>query len=228
MKKMIVIFLLFATFFGYSQDVVFNKRLFFQVFKNHIVRVGSEKAYQENYKKQQELYGEIKEDLNKVVIVNEFIFKKLDNVHRTLKQGKKIEYFYKYIGKIKDNAKTLLILSKNNPKYAILLVKEYQELYQECIGLIEEVNSSILQKNKNKNKNKKEGKYNLMDPCDREIILEKMLDKARMINGYLLLIISRLQTAQHIAYIKQIPILRDYISLDKTIVEDIMYKWKNF
>lgn len=221
MERLIYLFLFFCLFKANAQafdyGIGFNYKLFLQLGKNQTVRVGSEKLYQNNFKEQRKLYDNVNKNLVQVIVVHDHIYKQLSNVHSALKQGKKLEYFYQYIGKISKNTKKMLVLSKKNPQYAILFTKTYNQLLKEGTTLIQEVNNTIL----------KEGNDFLIDPYDREIIIEKMLDKARMINGYLLLLINKLEIANKIAYIKQIPILKNYYSLDKTIVEHIINQWKN-
>ncbi len=220
MKRLIYLFLFFCLFKANGQafdyGVGFNYKLFLQLGKNQTVRVGSEKLFQKNFKEQRELYDKVNKNLVQVIVVHDHIYKQLSNVHSALKQGKKLEYFYKYIGKIHKNTKKMLVLSRKNPQYAILFTKTYNALLKQGTELFSEVNNAIL----------KEGNDFLIDPYDREILIEKMLDKARLINGYMLYLITRLEEVVHIAYLKQIPILKDWISLDNAIVEDIMWKWK--
>ncbi len=221
MKKLLCVGILFLVVFQpKAQDVDYgiaiNYKLLMQLTENQSVRMMSEEAYQRNYKKQRKLYEKINEDVGKVLAVHEFIYNKLSTVNKLLIQGKKLKYFWFYMEDIKKNGNKLMKLTTANPKYAVLLTDTYNELLQQCLVLSTEVSSSIL----------KEGKDFLIDPYDREILIEKMLDKARMINGYILYLITRLEEVIHIAYLKQIPILKNWISLDNAIVEDIMLKWK--
>ncbi len=221
MKKLLCIGILFFMVFQMKAQkvdygVAINYKLLLQLTANQGVRMTSEYAYQENYKKQTKLYEKINKDVVKVLAVHDFIYKKLSTVNKLLKQGKKLKYFWFYVQDIKKNGAKLMKITKDNPKYAVLLTGTYNELLQQCLGLSSDVSSVILRENKDF----------LIDPYDREILIEKMLDKARLINGYILYLITRLEQAVHIAYLKQIPILKDWISLDNAIVEEIMWKWK--
>ncbi len=195
--------------------VVWNIKLFKQLAINNVARMGSEQIFQENYQKQQELYRKIKRDMTKVLTVHNFIYENMSKVNATLRHGKKLAYFWSYVQDINKNGKKLIQLTMNKPQYAVLRFEVFNGLLNECLGLSREVGNVIL----------KEGKDFLIDPYDREILIEKMLDKARMINGYILYLITQLEVANRISYLEQIPILQNWISADKTIVEDIMYKW---
>ncbi len=215
MKTLITIILLFV--FGYNcyGQLAWNKNLTFQLQKNQFVRMASEKYYRKNYEKQYNLYKKINKDVAKIVVVNEMIYKNLTNVNKTLKQGKRLEYFYKYINKIRKNTQRMLSLLPGNIHFSVVLMRPYTKLLEEAIGLYTEVKKSIL----------REDKDFIIDPYDREILIDKMLQKARLINGYILHIISQLEAKNRISFLERIPILGNYISLDKEIVNNIIWKW---
>lgn len=61
MTKIIIFGLL--TFFGIlikSQQIVFNDKLLAQITKDHAVRLASEQTFLDSYKKQKQLYDDIK------------------------------------------------------------------------------------------------------------------------------------------------------------------------
>ncbi len=217
MKKQIFILTFMVSSFNltYSQALIFNDALWFQLGENHIARMGSEELYRKSFEEQQELYTDINKNLVQVLATHELIYNSLSKINTTLKQGKKLKYFYEYSGKIARNSIKFRRLTLKYPQYAILYTKVYKELLREATGFSDQL-VGILEG----------GKNNLMDTYEREVIIERMLTRLRIINGTLLLIILRLERGHKIAYLQQVPILKDYISLDKAVVQNIMYKWK--
>jgi hypothetical protein len=102
------------------------------------------------------------------------------------------------------------------PNHAVLVSKYYVEIGKQTLKLKQEVTQDILNENKDF----------LMDAMDREMLIEKVLTRVRNINGNILYIILRLENAKKIPYLYQVPVLRNYINVDKAIVGDIIQKYK--
>ncbi|MPS63866.1 hypothetical protein [Chryseobacterium sp.] len=217
MKKIII----FATFlFGVtrvtSQQIVINDKLLSQITVNHGVRLASEQAFLDSYKKQKELYDEINNKTMQVIAIQEYIYQQLKNVNSALTQSKKLIYLYQYLGKIVSNSNKMLNLSTQHPEYAALVSKYYVEIGKQVIKLQQEVSQDILN----------EDKDFLMDASDREMLIEKVFTRVRNIHGNILYIIMRLENARKIPYLYQVPVLRNYINIDRAIVGDIITKYK--
>ena len=217
MKRIGIISALFL-FWGSvnSQQIVINEKLLTQLTKDHAVRLASEQTFLDSYEKQNELYNDIKNNTAQVIAIQEYIYQQLKNVNSALTQSKKLIYLYQYLGKIVTNSNTMLDLSAQHPEYAILVSKYYVEIGKQVLKLQQEVSQDIL----------KEDKDFLMDAMDREMLIEKIFTRVRNINGNILYIILRLQNAKKIPYLYQIPVLRNYINIDKAIVGDIITKYK--
>ena len=198
-----------------SQQVVINEKLLAQLTKNQAVRLSSDKLFFNSYEKQKQLYDDIKGKITQVVSIQEYIYNKLTNVNMAIKQGKQMQYLYQYFGEIAQNSGEMLSLSSKNPEYAILLSKYYVFITDEGLKLKKEVTEEIL----------RESNDFLMDPYDREILLRKIFDRARLINGTILYINLVLKNAKQTPYIYQIPVLSNYVNLDKMIVKDIIMKY---
>ena len=217
MRKIVIILALFL-FWGsvYSQQIVINDKLLTQLTKDHTVRLASEQTFLDSYEKQNELYSDIKNKTAQVIAIQEYIYQQLKNVNSALLQSKKLIYLYKYLGKIVTNSNKMLDLSLQHPEYAVLVSKYYVEIGKQVLKLQQEVTQDILNENKDF----------LMDPMDRETLIEKIFTRARNINGNILYIILRLENAKKIPYLYQVPVLRNYINIDKAIVGDIITKYK--
>lgn len=199
-----------------SQQIVINDKLLTQITKNHAVRLASEQTFLNSYEKQKELYDEINNKTTQIIAIQEYIYQQLKNVNSALTQSKKLVYLYQYLGKIVTNSNKMLDLSAQHPEYAVLVSKYYVEIGKQVLKLQQEVTQDIL----------KEDKDFLMDAMDREMLIEKIFTRVRNINGNILYIILRLENAKKIPYLYQVPVLRNYINIDKAIVGDIITKYK--
>ncbi|MEW7223595.1 hypothetical protein AB2S25_18385, partial [Elizabethkingia anophelis] len=120
-----------------------------------------------------------------------------------------------YFGEIAQNSGEMLSLTSKNPQYAVLLTNYYVQVGQEALNLKREVTDEIL----------RESNDFLMDPYDREILLRKIFDRARLINGTILYINLVLKNAKQTPYIFQIPGLNNYVNIDRMIIKDIISKY---
>lgn len=217
MKKIVTFgIIVFSAVYVKSQQIVINDKLLSQITVNHGVRLGSEQVFLDSYEKQNELYNEIKNKTAQVIAIQEYIYQQLKNVNSALTQSKKLIYLYQYVGKIVSNSNRMLDLSIQHPEYAVLVSKYYSAIGEQLLKLKQEVSADILNENKDF----------LMDAMDREMLLEKVFTRARNINGNILYIILRLENAKKIPYLYQVPVLRNYINVDRAIVGDIIQKYK--
>ena len=218
MSKKIIAFGIFV-FSGItvdSQQIVINDKLLSQITVNHGVRLGSEQAFLNSYEKQKKMYDDINSKITQIIAIQEYIYQQLKNVNLALTQSKKLIYLYQYLGKIVTNSNKMLDLSAQHPEYSVLISKYYIEIGKQTLKLKQEVTQDILN----------EDKDFLMDAMDREMLIEKVFIRVRNINGNILYINLRLENAKKIPYLYQVPVLRNYINIDKAIVGDIITKYK--
>jgi len=199
-----------------SYSFVINDKLLVQLTKDHAVRMASEQTFLNSYEKQKELYDDIKQKTAQVIAIQEYIYQQLKNVNSALTQSKKLIYLYQYLGKIAENSNKMLDLSAQHPEYAVLVSKYYVEIGNQVLKLQQEVTQDILNENKDF----------LMDASDREMLIEKVFTRVRNINGNILYIILRLENAKKIPYLYQVPVLRNYVNIDRAIVGEIITKYK--
>ena len=218
MKKLTTIgILVFSGITCNSQQIVINDQLLSQITVNHGVRSGSEQTFLDSYKKQKERYDDVNNEITQIIAIHEYIYQQLKNVNSALTQSKKLIYLYQYLGKIVTNSNKMLDLSAQHPEYSVLISKYYVEIGKQTMKLQQEVTQDIL----------KEDKDFLMDAMDREMLIEKIFTRVRNINGNILYINLRLENAKKIPYLYQVPVLRNYINIDKAIVGDIITKFNH-
>ncbi|MPS73090.1 MAG: hypothetical protein E2590_08030 [Chryseobacterium sp.] len=217
MKKIVVFgTFLFSVIAVDSQQIVINDKLLTQITVNRGVRLASEQAFLDSYEKQRELYDDINNKTMQVIAIQEYIYQQLKNVNSALTQSKKLIYLYQYLGKIVSNSNKMMELSAQHPEYAALVSKYYVEIGKQVLKLQQEITQDILNENKDF----------LMDASDREMLIEKVFTRVRNIHGNILYIILRLENARKIPYLYQVPVLRNYLNIDRAIVGDIITKYK--
>lgn len=198
-----------------AQTVVYNDKLLMQLTKNQAVRLASNESYLNTYEKQKKTYDEIKQKIAQVVAIQEYIYDKLTNINSAIKQGKQLYYLSKTFVQIGTNANDVLSLTAQNPEYAILLNRFYIGATQELLKMQSELTNDILHE---------ENDF-LMDPYDRQVLIQNLSTKAQMVNGYLICIKIRLKNARKTPYIYQIPTINTYVNLDRAIVKNIMMNY---
>ena len=216
MQQIFFVIILLLTTGLKAQQIAINDRLLVQLTTNHGVRMASEQAFLDSYEKQKEMYDDIKNKTAQVIAIQQYIYQQLKNVNSALSQSKKLVYFYQYMGKIATNSNKMLDLSAQHPEYAVLVSKYYVEIGKQAVKLKQEVMQDILN----------EDKDFLIDAMDREMLIEKVFTRIRNINGNILYIILRLENAKKIPYLYQVPVLRNYVNIDKAIAGEIIQKYR--
>lgn len=218
MEKLIYFLLLgfIGMEFTKSQTLVFNDKLFFQLTKNQAVRLQSNQSFFNSYEKQRKLYDDINQKIMQAVAIQEYIYKQLTNVDYALKQGKQMQYIYQNLEKIYTNLGEMLSLSAQHPEYAVLLTKYYNQIISESLKLKNELTEEIL----------KESNDFLMDPYDRQMLINTIFMRLRIINGAILYINLRLKNGKKTPYLYQVPKINNYVSIDRAIIKDIVLKYK--
>lgn len=197
--------------------VVVNDKLLEQISKNQVVRLGSNEALRSSVESQKKAYSEISSTLTQIISIQEYLYQQLYEVNSLLLSGKQLEYFYWYLEQISSKSGELLLLSSKAPQHAVLLSGYYTTILKQSYSLQEELVSTVLKKDVDL----------LLNSYDRQVLLEKLLSRARSIHGYLLYLILRLKSAQSRPALNQIPALEAYINLDKQIVKSLLSRYRS-
>ncbi|MHA6727122.1 hypothetical protein ACX3PU_03565 [Chryseobacterium sp. A301] len=197
--------------------VVVNDKLLEQVSKNQVVRLGSSEALRASVETQRKAYGQISSTMTQIISIEEYLYQQLYEVNSLILSGKQLEYFYWYLEQISSKSAELLVLSSKAPEHAVLLSGYYTSILKQSYLLQEELLTSVLSKDIDV----------LLNSYDRQLLLEKLLSRARSIHGYLLYLILRLKSAHPKSALSQIPALADYINLDKQIVKNLLSRYRS-
>ena len=218
MKKLLIISIVVygASLQLNAQTLVYNDKLLVQLTKNQAVRLASNESYLKSYEKQKKIYDDVNQKIAQIVAIQEYIYDKLTNVNSAIRQGKQLYYLSRTFAQIGINANDVLSLTAQHPEYAILLNRFYIGATQELLKMQSELTNDILHE---------ENDF-LMDPYDRQELIQNLSTKAQMINGYLICIKIRLKNAKKTPYIYQIPTINTYVNLDRMIVKGIIEKYK--
>lgn len=220
MKTNVVIFFFCITIFGKinAQQMVYNDKLLFQLFKNQSVRQTSMTSFENIFKKQKEIYEDAEKNLAKVIFIQEHIYKQLYNVNSLFKQGQKVKYIKHYLTDIVTNGEKMIRLSSKYPQHSVWLKKYYSNIFTQITLLEKQVFEVLLKPNKEL----------LLDAYDRDILIENIFHRLRQINISILAVNNIIDFSMSRPYIYSIPKIGDYVSMDKRIIEDIISKYKQF
>lgn len=208
----ILTLMLFSTFYN-GQDIVVNEKLIFQTQKNTIVRQASLKQFLKSYEKQKEIYDSIQSKMNKVVIIQEYIYDKLWKVNTSIQNGKKLKYIYKDLELGTKNLSELMKITAKHPKYAVLLSSRYFFIGEQFVKLKKELKEIL-----------SEDSRNLKDPYDLSVMLERLHQRILVMSNEIGSIKTQLEASIKRAYWKSVPLLNNYINIDRQIAKDIIYR----
>lgn len=216
-KIILLITILLLPLLTKAQTIVFNKKLMEQLTKNQAVRLTSNNSLLNSYKKQRELYDKINNRLTEIAVIQEYIYSQLTNINSLIKDGKKAMLFGKYVGIVTQNLGKLTEMTVENPHYATLRYEYYIKILDKFIALKDHFENEVMHEKHN---------Y-LVDQYDRQLLVGEALYKIKEINSFINYLIFLLEYANQTSIYHQIPILGNYIILDKSIVNDIMYNLKH-
>lgn len=182
--------------------------------------------YSENLRSQQEKTNEQHNKLQQAQIwvgtqmaaANEIqnkILKGLREVSGTLQNGIQVKEIYEDIKDCGTYATQISTLVKDDPEYAVFGVKATKETYESVLEMTTDVTELL-----------KSGDLNLATAGDRYRLLFSISEKVKKLKIWLLTIMMNIERAKRLGFVKAINPFQGYINTDKTIVENIMIKYK--
>lgn len=185
------------------------------------------KLYSDNLEKQQQKTIDEQTNLQKaqtwvgtqMMVANNIqnkILKGLSEVSGTLQNGIQVQEIYKQLGKCQQYSQDISQLVVTHPQYSIFGVKASQKTYEQVLKIGTDV-SDILAS----------GDLNLATAGDRYRLLFGISENIKKLKLWLLAIKLNLERAERLGFWNAINPFQGYINTDKSIVENIMKKYKH-
>ncbi len=183
--------------------------------------------YSENLKSEQEKTIEQQNKLQQaqtwvgaqMAVANDIqnkILKGLREVSGTLQNGIQVKEIYSDLQDCVTYSSQISTLVSDAPEYAIFGVKATKETYESVLAMSTDVSELL-----------KSGELNLATAGDRYRLLFSISEKVKTLKIWLLTIMMNIERAKRLGFLKAINPFQGYINTDKTIVENIMTKYKH-
>lgn len=140
----------------------------------------------------------------------------LKEVSGTLKNGIQVVDIYNEISRCIQYSGDILELTKDKPQFAVFGVQASQKTYQQAIKLTTDV-SDMLQS----------GELNLATSGDRYRLLFSVSQNVIMLKIWLLSAKLSIERAIRLGWWQSVNPFQGYMNTDKSIVENIMWNYKN-
>lgn len=185
------------------------------------------KIYSDNLEKEQDKTVEQQTKLQQaqawvgtqMVVANNIqnkILKGLSEVSGTLKNGIQVIDIYNEIDRCLQYSSDILTLTKDHPQFAVFGVRTSQKTYEQAIKLTTDVTDLL-----------KPGELNLATAGDRYKLLFSVSQNVTMLKIWLLATKLNIERAIRLGWFQSINPFQGYINTDKSIVENIMWTYKN-
>ena len=216
MKKFSISLLLMAGSFAFAQNTYID-----------VTTTLALKLYSDNLENQQEKTIEQQTKLQQaqtwvstqMAVANNIqnkVLKGLNEVSGTLKNGVQVVSIYNELDRCLQYSKDILILTSNKPQYSVFGVKATQKAYEQVIKLSTDVTDLL-----------KPGELNLATAGDRYKLLFSVSQNVTMLKIWLLATKLNIERAIRLGWFQSINPFQGYINTDMSIVENIMWTYKN-
>lgn len=216
MKKFSISLLLMAGSFSFAQNTYID-----------VTTTLALKLYSDNLENQQEKTIEQQTKLQQaqtwvstqMAVANNIqnkVLKGLNEVSGTLKNGVQVVSIYNELDRCLQYSNDILILTSNKPQYSVFGVKATQKAYEQVIKLSTDVTDLL-----------KPGELNLATAGDRYKLLFSVSQNVTMLKIWLLATKLNIERAIRLGWFQSINPFQGYINTDMSIVENIMWTYKN-
>ena len=144
------------------------------------------------------------------------VLKGLNEVSGTLKNGVQVVGIYNELDRCLHYSSDILELTSDKPQYAVFGVKATQKAYEQVIKLTTDVTDLL-----------KPGELNLATAGDRYKLLFSVSQNVIMLKIWLLATKLNIERAIRLGWFQSINPFQGYINTDRSIVENIMWTYKN-
>ena len=144
------------------------------------------------------------------------VLKGLNEVSGTLKNGVQVVSIYNELDRCLQYSNDILTLTSNKPQYSVFGVKATQKAYEQVIKLSTDVTDLL-----------KPGELNLATAGDRYKLLFSVSQNVTMLKIWLLATKLNIERAIRLGWFQSINPFQGYINTDMSIVQNIMWTYKN-
>lgn len=216
MKKFSITVLLFAASFAFAQNTYID-----------VTTTLALKLYSDNLENQQEKTIEQQTKLQQaqtwvstqMAVANNIqnkVLKGLNEVSGTLKNGVQVVSIYNELDRCLQYSNDILTLTGDKPQYSVFGVKATQKAYEQVIKLSTDVTELL-----------KPGELNLATAGDRYKLLFSVSQNVTMLKIWLLATKLNIERAIRLGWFQSINPFQGYINTDMSIVQNIMWTYKN-
>lgn len=216
MKKLSILSLFLTVGFAFAQNIYIDPTTTLAL-----------KLYSDNLEKQQEKTIDQQTKLqqaqtwvsSQMAVANAIqnkVLKGLNEVSGTLKNGVQVVSIYQELERCIQYSGDILELTRDKPHYAVFGVKASQKAYEQVIKLSTDV-TDLLQP----------GELNLATSGDRYKLLFSVSQNVMMLKIWLLATKLNIERAIRLGWFQSINPFQGYINTDLSIVQNIMWTYKN-
>ena len=216
MKKFSFLFVFLAANFALAQNIYID-----------VTTTLALKLYSDNLKSQQEKTVAEQTKLQQaqtwvgaqMVVANTIqskVLKGLNEVSGTLKNGVQVVGIYNELNRCLEYSSDILVLTKDKPQFAVFGVQASQKAYGQVIKLTSDVTDLL-----------KPGELNLATAGDRYKLLFSVSQNVIMLKIWLLATKLNIERAIRLGWFQSINPFQGYINTDMSIVQNIMWTYKN-
>lgn len=144
------------------------------------------------------------------------VLKGLNEVSGTLKNGVQVVGIYNELNRCLEYSSDILVLTKDKPQFAVFGVRASQKAYEQVIKLTSDVTDLL-----------KPGELNLATAGDRYKLLFSVSQNVIMLKIWLLATKLNIERAIRLGWFQSINPFQGYINTDMSIVQNIMWTYKN-
>lgn len=200
----------------HAQQVVIHPDLIAQQGRNTAYKMFWAERYNNTLEQIKDHRSGILSSMAAVEQIQQKIFKNLTMVEQGLKDGKTVWYIARKIPRIFSLYEEAAKLAAKKPYLLTMVSKEAELCYQRMLKLTQYLQESLLSSDESV----------LMDPVTRAKLVHQVYEEVRVMEalGQHLVFTLQAQTLQDA--IQQVIPYKDYIQMDRAIIEGILRQWK--
>ncbi|MFD2285972.1 hypothetical protein GJU39_01395 [Pedobacter petrophilus] len=211
-----IILILFLSFQGQAQRVVFDRGHFNIVNENGAVRLAAENTYNSYLNTINNRLSDINLNLGAVVIVQSLILSSLREVDQGLKSAIAVSQIGTLVAEISSETVGMIDIARSDPRLLLFAEDVSRQVRDRGMNLLSEVSVFVL----------KEGENVLMDFEKRDALLKKIALELRVIRALVFSMKKSMYWAKMNGVFRSLNPYQGFINQDLRLGNDILFKSK--